>query len=102
MSCGELAARYGGEEFFLLFPSTDEKQAQILVDRLITSVRDSHIPHPDSDISDHVTITVGIAVTVPSEKNSINELLTEADNALYIAKINGRNQYKMIVKKENV
>ena len=104
MACraGELAARYGGEEFFLLFPSTDEKQAQILVDRLITSVRDSHIPHPDSDISDHVTITVGIAVTVPSEKNSINELLTEADNALYIAKINGRNQYKMIVKKENV
>lgn len=104
MACraGELVARYGGEEFFLLFPSTNEKQARVLVERLMASIRESQIPHPDSDISQYVTISAGIAITIPSDKRGIDMLISEADNALYMAKINGRNQYNMIVEKEYV
>lgn len=98
---GDLAARYGGEEFLLLFSMTDQDQALIQVKRLMELVSNIGINHPKSQISKHVTISVGVATMVPSLGDSLSEFISRADHALYIAKSNGRNQYH-IASSENM
>jgi len=90
---GDLAARYGGEEFLLLFSMTDRDQAITQVQRLMELVRNIGILHPRSNVSKHVTISVGVATMVPCVGDSLSEFVAQADHALYIAKSNGRNQY---------
>ena len=92
---GDLAARYGGEEFLLLFSMTDKDQALIQVQRLMELVRNIGIIHPKSNVSKHVTISVGVATTVPHLNDSLSEFISQADHALYVAKSNGRNQYHL-------
>ncbi|WP_163592615.1 diguanylate cyclase, partial [Klebsiella pneumoniae] len=62
---GDLVARYGGEEFLLLFPMTNSQQALIQVERLMNAINKIAIKHPCSDVSPHVTISVGVATTIP-------------------------------------
>jgi len=50
------------------------------------------IPHPTSLHSKYVTISIGMASTVPNDNNSYTQLLDEADKALYSAKGSGRNR----------
>ncbi|OTG63537.1 GGDEF domain-containing protein [Acinetobacter sp. ANC 4470] len=90
---GDLAARYGGEEFLLLFSITDKDQALIQVQRLMELVQNIGIIHPKSNVSKHVTISVGVATMVPHLNDSLSEFISRADHALYAAKSNGRNQY---------
>ena len=90
---GDLAARYGGEEFLLLFSMTDKDQAVIQVQRLMELVRNIGIIHPRSHVSEHVTISVGVATVTPRLNDSLSEFISQADHALYVAKSNGRNQY---------
>ena len=49
-------------------------------------VEEKSIPHLYSDISDHVTISLGINTIIPSDESSIDEFLSSADKALYMAK----------------
>ena len=90
---GDLAARYGGEEFLLLFSVTDKDQALIQVQQLMELVRNIGIIHPKSNVSKHVTISVGVATMVPHLNDNLSEFISRADHALYTAKSNGRNQY---------
>ena len=48
--------------------------------------------HEYSDAADHVTISIGVAFKNTNENSTKEELLKEADDALYKAKENGRNQ----------
>ncbi|MGR2825027.1 diguanylate cyclase [Acinetobacter sp. 1124_18A] len=99
---GDLVARYGGEEFLLLFPMTNAQQALIQVERLMNAINKIAIEHPCSDVSPHVTISVGVATTIPRLNDSISAFVTRADHALYKAKTNGRNQYKIAVNEEQI
>ena len=90
---GDLAARYGGEEFLLLFSVTDKDQALILVQQLMELVRNIGIIHPKSNVSKHVTISVGVATMIPHLNDKLSDFISRADHALYTAKSNGRNQY---------
>lgn len=90
---GELAARYGGEEFVLLFPSMDIDLAEQQVQRLLERLAELKIKNPDEN-RPFVTVSVGIAVGIPSEMTSVEQLLRQADAALYKAKANGRNRYE--------
>lgn len=92
---GDLVARYGGEEFLLLFPSTNQEQAKIQAQRLMDIVHQIAISHPNSQVSPQVTISVGIATIIPNQQDHISEFIDRADQALYAAKINGRNQYQI-------
>lgn len=80
---------------------TDQDQALIQVKRLMELVSNIGINHPKSQISKHVTISVGVATMVPSLGDSLSEFISRADHALYIAKSNGRNQYH-IASSENM
>ncbi len=99
---GDLVARYGGEEFLLLFPMTNPQQAQIQVERLMNAIKKIAIVHPCSIVSPYVTISVGVATTVPRLNDSISAFVSRADHALYQAKTNGRNQYQIAVNEEQI
>lgn len=89
---GDIAARYGGEEFVVLLPHTDITGAMEVGDRLLAAVDALAIPHRASDAAYHVTISIGIACMVPTERNGAQLLLEEADRALYEAKSRGRHR----------
>ena len=78
-------ARYGGEEFVIILPHTDHQGAQIIAERFREAVE--HTPWPQRA----VTISVGVA-TLSLTTESDQQLITEADQALYRSKRWGRNR----------
>ncbi|ELY1703637.1 GGDEF domain-containing protein [Acinetobacter baumannii] len=98
---GDLVARYGGEEFLLL-PMTNAQQAKIQAERLMNAIKKIAIVHPCSSVSPYVTISVGVATTIPRLNDSISAFVSRADHALYQAKTNGRNQYQIALNEEQI
>jgi diguanylate cyclase (GGDEF)-like protein len=87
----DIPARYGGEEFIILLPETDCASAQIFAERLRQWVEDS--PAPCSSNSIHLTISVGVSGKDRGENTeSLDHLISQADEALYKAKRAGRNR----------
>ncbi|MCZ2112867.1 MAG: diguanylate cyclase [Anaerolineae bacterium] len=87
----DLAARYGGEEFAVILPNTNLDGAAIVVERIRAAVAGLALHHPESHVGDCVTVSIGVASTIPSLTSSPESLLTLADKRLYKAKVNGRN-----------
>jgi diguanylate cyclase (GGDEF)-like protein len=87
----DLAARYGGEEFVCLMPDTDLAGAMSKAESLRAKVEALAIPHELSANADCVTISVGVATTVPNDEKLAEFLLGLADEQLYKAKQAGRN-----------
>jgi diguanylate cyclase (GGDEF)-like protein len=88
---GDLVARYGGEEFVIILPETGATGARNLAEQARQGIFEAAIKHADSDISDVVTISIGVASAVPGG-GSYADLLRRADDALYAAKHAGRNR----------
>lgn len=87
----DLIARYGGEEFCVV-AACDEVQIAQLADILRMAVETMHLPHPNSKISKYVTISLGVATLIPDSSCEYEQLLHNADQALYSAKQFGRNR----------
>ena len=87
----DIPARYGGEEFVILLPETDRASAQIFAERLRQFVQNSPIFY--NNISIRLTISVGVSGK-DGEKGSeeFDQLISQADEALYKAKRAGRNK----------
>lgn len=90
----DLAARYGGEEFMVILPNTDLEGANSVAERLRVEVEALGIVHPQSPVSKYVTISLGVATTIPRRGFSPAELIASADQALYQAKEDGRNRVR--------
>lgn len=82
--------RYGGEEFLCLLEITDETQAKHLADRLCSQIEQQKIP--SSKPGRYLTVSAGYAVGTMKNDLEFRRLLHGADDALYWAKNNGRNQ----------
>ena len=93
---GDLVARYGGEEFVMLLPSSDARDAEHQVSRLQDTMAALNIPHPNSSTAAHVTLSMGIAACIPMGEDDAWGLVEEADQALYEAKNQGRNRYRVV------
>lgn len=91
----DLVARYGGEEFVALLPNTDRQGAIALVENIQKAVRLQAIPHDKSKVSTTVSLSLGIASTIPILESSPNTLIEMADKALYQAKEQGRDRYSV-------
>lgn len=91
----DLLARFGGEEFVILLPETNIEDAALIAARQVESIRALGIPHKASTATDIVTISLGLAQTVPQQGCDPLDLLTAADQALYRAKTSGRNRYSL-------
>ncbi len=88
----DLVARYGGEEFVVIVPDTDSQGALTIAQRIHNAIKDLSVPHQGSKVSDLVTVSIGLAVGIPSSEYSPAVLISQADQALYLAKQRGRNQ----------
>jgi sigma-B regulation protein RsbU (phosphoserine phosphatase) len=88
----DLVARYGGEEFVVILPNTDVTGAMAIAQWVHAAIKDLAIPHQASKISDTVTISLGITSQIPASELSAATLIEQADQALYRAKQQGRNQ----------
>lgn len=89
---GDFAARYGGEEFVLVLPDTPVEGALHVARQIATAVRKLGLDHAGSKVDPLVTLSMGVAVAVPSQPASAAALIQAADAALYQAKKSGRNR----------
>lgn len=80
---GDLVARWGGEEFCVVLPRTQLAEAHALAERLASEVADSGVPQ--------VTVSIGVA-EVNAARESVEDVIRRADQALYDAKEAGRNR----------
>ena len=83
-------ARYGGEEFCMLLPETDAAGAHTVAERIRNAVAGSPVEADQHRFS--VTVSIGVYVGVPSDRNGAEIMLKRADEALYQAKETGRNR----------
>lgn len=88
---GDLIARYGGEEFCVV-AACDSVQIMQLAEILRMAVESIKLPHPDSPVSQYVTISLGVATMIARVDTESADLLLRADKALYNAKHSGRNR----------
>jgi diguanylate cyclase (GGDEF)-like protein len=84
------AGRYGGEEFCLLLPNTTPQRALEIGETVRATVQNLGLPHITSSHRT-VTVSVGVAATLPSDTQTPGDLIEAADAALYAAKHRGRN-----------
>jgi len=88
---GELAARYGGEEFVVLLPETDADDALKTARHIQRLIALLALPHAGT-APGVVTVSLGVACLVPARECVAGDLVRCADEALYRAKLNGRNR----------
>jgi diguanylate cyclase (GGDEF)-like protein len=88
----DLVARYGGEEFAIVMPNTYAVDAMNLAAKIEAGVKDLRILHYGSEVSEYVTLSMGVATTIPTWDSLPLDLITAADKALYEAKAQGRNR----------
>lgn len=89
----DIVARYGGEEFAAILPGTDASGAHAVAERMRSSARDLCIPHR-SGVDGMISCSFGIASIIPSCETPAPNLIQAADESLYLAKRNGRNQVR--------
>ena len=87
----DLAARYGGEEFICVLPGATLDSAEHIANTILSRVQDLAIPHKDSTVAPVVTLSLGVAATIPCEDTTAQQLVGRADKALYSAKQTSRN-----------
>ena len=80
-------ARYGGEEFAGILTGNDANGALIVAERIRRALSKAAIPHPKTG---SLTVSIGIAAR-PGAEIEVEQMIAEADAALYEAKRRGRN-----------
>jgi len=89
-------ARYGGEEFAVILPDTDSLGAEFCAEQIRCAIEDLNISHSSSQISPYVTASLGTSTLSPHlQIFTSQQLIKEADLALYQAKRDGRNRVKV-------
>ena len=91
LRCTDLFGRYGGDEFVAILPETDLQTAAAIAERLRQAVGEPLPGAPALSCGQHgVTVSIGVAAIAPGCE-CVDELIAQADQALYIAKHAGRN-----------
>jgi len=93
----DICARFGGEEFVVLLPNTDLEGARVLAERIRATVAKNPVEHGSIVIV--FTVSIGISQYRKGMQN-IDELIKEADIALYRAKEGGRNRVEVFIPDE--
>lgn len=89
MRAGSVVCRVGGEEFLVICPNTSAENGAKAAERLRAAVEQHRITDGSEEVG--VAISLGVAERTP-EMSKPDDLLKEADDALYVAKRTGRNR----------
>jgi diguanylate cyclase (GGDEF)-like protein/putative nucleotidyltransferase with HDIG domain len=87
----DVPARFGGEEFSILLPETAPEQALEIAERIRQAVAEAEFEVETSSEPIRATVSVGVA-GFPTDATDANELIHQADLAVYRAKLQGRNR----------
>ncbi len=87
----DVPARFGGEEFSILLPETPPEQALEIAERIRRAVADRTFDVETSSEPIRATVSIGVA-GYPKDGTDANELIHQADLAVYRAKLQGRNR----------
>jgi diguanylate cyclase (GGDEF)-like protein/putative nucleotidyltransferase with HDIG domain len=87
----DIPARFGGEEFAILLPETSPEQALEIAERIRRAVADTRFEVETSSEPIRATVSLGVA-GYPKHGADANELIHQADLAVYRAKLQGRNR----------
>ncbi|HEY2005581.1 MAG TPA: diguanylate cyclase [Solirubrobacteraceae bacterium] len=85
----DVAARYGGEEMALILPHTDLDGTYVIAERVREAIEALRVPLLEGSGALQITASLGAAASINGHKD---ELITAADNALYVAKREGKNR----------
>ncbi len=86
----DICCRYGGEEFAIILPDTTAHNAEVLAERIHRNVSRVSRAQPAGRMP--ITVSIGISCTNRLRDIHPTQLIEEADQALYLAKANGRNR----------
>lgn len=92
---GDFCARYGGEEFIIILPETSTKGAMFIIEEVRQAIEKEKIPHEKSLPWGIVTLSLGVAAMEGEQTITPEELIKQADMALYQAKAKGRNRVEI-------
>jgi two-component system cell cycle response regulator len=87
---GDVLMRYGGEEFCAILPGASAEDSLKMAERIRFAVQESKITYSEFEIK--ITLSLGISSYPENDIKHEQELLTAADEALYISKESGRNR----------
>lgn len=88
----DMVARYGGEEFVIILPNTPEEGMIQLANRIQTELLELNLFHCRSPFN-QITLSMGLSTIIPTPEMSLKSFIERADEALYMAKFRGRNQW---------
>jgi len=87
----DFVARYGGEEFVVILPNTQLQEALLIAENIRRAIEALAIENKNTTLG-QITISLGAAATIPNATMQPMQLIDKADQQLFIAKHNGRNQ----------
>lgn len=87
---GDIAARFGGEEYIILLIECKESDSVQTAERIREAVEKATIMYHHQEMK--ITLSCGISTIAPTEKFDADEVIQQADKALYMSKQNGRNR----------
>ncbi len=88
----DIAFRIGGEEFAIITTNKTEKDAAQFAETLRKATEELKIPNSQSEVSEYMTVSIGVNHTIPGVSDDLDQFTKIADKRLYQAKISGRNQ----------
>lgn len=89
----DLVARYGGEEFAIVLPNTTIAGLTQVASEIQREIQQLAIPHSRSEVSEFITLSLGLAVVSSTENTHPDMLVAAADQGLYQAKYEGRDRF---------
>ncbi|MBE1553946.1 GGDEF domain-containing protein [Sporosarcina limicola] len=89
-------ARWGGEEFVYIICGENMEQIGSVCKRVQEAVYNLKIPHPQSEVSNYVTLSMGACSSNVSNRKEMQKCIEQADKALYNVKTGGRNGYSYV------
>ena len=90
LRAADIMARWGGEEFMVLMPQSDIQGARIVAEKLRLAISGHHF-----DKVNELTVSFGVAMF--ESQDDLDSLLKRVDNALYLAKKQGRNRVEILL-----
>jgi len=93
----DFVARFGGEEFMAILPHTREAGARLVAERMLEEVEQLGIPHEHSLVTNMVTVSIGLVTAKKTAETWVAaDFFKRAEEALQLAKTQGRNQYAFL------